>query len=136
MKPEESIQAGHGSKQDRLWEKAIVALLTTTKVEDAARSCGVSRSSMLRWLQDSAFQEAFRAARRRVLEAALSSLQEAAGAAVEALRRNLRCRKPSVEVQAGRAILDYAMRSVEMLELEERVRQQEASVNERVGNRR
>lgn len=136
MKPEESIPTGHGSKQDRLWEKAIVALLTTANVEDAARSCGVSRSSMVRWQHDSAFQEALRAARRQVFEAAVSGLQEAAGAAVEALRRNLRCRKPSVEVQAGRAILDYAMRSVEMLELEDRVRRLEASVSERAGGRR
>ena len=87
-------------------------------------------------LADARFQGVYRAARRQVLEAALSSLQEAAAAAVEALRRNLRCRKPSVEVQASRAILDYSMRSVEMLELEDRVRQLEASVSERPGGRR
>ena len=96
----------------------------------------MSKSTLCRWLQEPAFQKAFRAARRQVLEAALSSLQEAAGAAVGALKRNLGCRKASVEVQAARAILDYAMRSVEMLELEERVRQLEASVSQRTGGQR
>ena len=129
-------RTGHGEKEARTRERAIVALLTAPRLEDAARQCGASKSTLCRWLQDPAFQEAFRSARRQVLEAALSSLQEAAGAAVAALKRNLGCRKASVEVQAARAILDYAMRSVELLEMEERIRRLEASVSERAGGRR
>jgi len=129
-------RTGHGEKEARTRERAIVALLTAPRLEDAARQSGVSKSTLCRWLQEPAFQDAFRAARRRVLEAALSSLQEAAAAAVAALKRNLGCRKASVEVQAARAILDYSMRSVELLELEERVRQLEASLGHRVGGRR
>ena len=128
--------AGHGDKLTRTQERAVAALLAHSRLEDAARSCGVSKSTLCRWLQEPSFQEAFRAARRQLLEAAVSSLQEAAGAAVAALRRNLGCRKASVEVQAARAILDYTMRSVEMLELEERVRQLEASITQHAGGRR
>lgn len=117
-------------------ERAIVALMSHARLEDAAKAAGISRSTLCRMLADASFQGAYREARRQVFEAALSNLQEAAGAAVAALKRNLGCRKASVEVQAARAILDYSMRSVEMLELEERVRQLEASVSERAGGRR
>ena len=96
----------------------------------------MSKSTLCRWLHEPAFQDAFRAARRQVLEAAVSSLQGAAGAAVEALSRNLRCRKPSIEVQAARAVLDHAMRSVEFFELEDRVRQLEAAIRQQTGDRR
>ena len=126
---------GPAEKLRRSHERAIAALLSHARLEDAARAAGISRSTLCRMLADARFQGVYRAARRQVLEAALSSLQEAAAAAVEALRRNLRCRKPSVEVQASRAILDYSMRSVEMLELEDRVRRLEASLSERAGGR-
>ena len=127
---------GPAEKLTRSHERAIAALLSHARLEDAAKAAGISRSTLCRMLADARFQGAYRAARCQVLEAALSSLQEAAGAAVGALKRNLGCRKASVEVQAARAILDYAMRSVEMLELEERVRQLEASVSQRTGVRR
>ena len=117
-------------------ERAIAALLTSTRLEDAARGCGVSKSTLCRWLQEPAFQDAFRAARRQILQTAVSSLQGAAGAAVEALSRNLRCRKPSIEVQAARAVLDHAMRSVEFFELEDRVRHLEAAISQQTGGRR
>lgn len=127
---------GPADKLTRSNERAIAALLSHARLEDAAKAAGISRSTLCRMLAGPAFQEAFRTARRQVLDAAVSSLQEAAGAAVAALRRNLACRKPSVEVQSARAILDFAMRSVEMLELEERVRQLEASMSQRAGVRR
>jgi hypothetical protein len=129
-------RTGHGDKEARTRERAIAALLTSARLEDAARGCGVSKSTLCRWLQEPAFQDAFRAARRQVLEAAVSSLQGATGAAVEALSRNLRCRKPSIEVQAARAVLDHAMRSVEFFELEDRVRQLEAAISQQAGGRR
>ena len=129
-------RTGHGDKEARTRERAIAALLTSARLEDAARGCGVSKSTLCRWLQEPAFQDAFRAARRQVLEAAVSSLQGAAGAAVEALSRNLRCRKPSIEVQAARAVLDHAMRRVEFFELEDRVRQLEAAIRQQTGDRR
>lgn len=128
--------AGHGDKLTRTQERAVAALLAHSRLEDAARSCGVSKSTLCRWLQEPSFQEAFRVARHQFLDASLSSLQEAAGAAVAALKRNLGCRKASVEVQAARAILEYTMRSVAMLELEARVRAIEANEAQRTGGRR
>ena len=130
-------RTGHGEKEARTRERAIAALLTTARLEDAARECGVSKSTLCRWLQEPAFQNEFRAARSRVLEATVSRLQGAAGPAVEALVRNLTCRgKPSIEIQASRATLDNHWKSLELGELEEGVRQLEAAIKMREGGRR
>lgn len=110
-----------GEKSARSQEQAIAALLTHARLEDAARAAGVSRSTLCRMLADTAFQEAFRQARRQVLDAALSRLQAAAAPAVEALTRNLTCRKAAIEVSAARTILDQSIKSLELLELDARI---------------
>ena len=125
-----------GEKAARTQERAITALLAHSRLEDAARDAGISRSTLCRMLQGAAFQEAFRLARRQVLDAAISRLQAVTGAAVEALSRNLTCRKASIEVAAARAVLDHATRSVELFELEDRVRQLEEAIRLREGGRR
>jgi len=127
---------GHGEKLTRAHDKAIAALLTAARLEDAARACGISKSTLCRWLQEPAFQEAFRLARRQVLEAAVSRLQAVAGAAVETLARNLTCRKAAIEVQAARAVLEHATRSVEFFELEDRVRALERMLGDEAGEGR
>ena len=88
-------------------------------------------------LQERGFQTAFRLARRELLDAAIGRLQASTGEAIEALRRNLTCRgKPSIEISAARAILDNHWRSLELGELEDRVRQLEEAIKLREGGRR
>ena len=128
---------GTGDKATRTQERAIAALLAHGRLEDAARAAGMSRSTLCRMLQEPAFQAAFRNARRELLDAAIGRLQAVTGAAVEALTRNLTCRgKPSIEISAARAILDNHWRSLELGELEDRVRQLEEAIKLREGGRR
>ncbi len=82
---------------------------------------GVSESSLLRWLRDPAFRAEYRAARRAVVEQAVSGLQHATSEAVAALRRNLTCGMPTVEISAAKAVLDFAVKGVELIDLAERV---------------
>lgn len=123
---------GAGTKRERLRERAIEALLRCGSVREAAQEVGVAASTLLRWLQDSDFRQALEAARERALETAIAQLQQAAGEAVEALRRNMRCGTPTVEVQAARAVLDAIMRFGEHVELRQRVAALEGLV-ERIG---
>ena len=60
------------------------------------------------------------------MEGAIGRLQQAATEAVAALQRNLTCGTPSVEVRAATAILDQAIKAVELFDLVERVEQLEA----------
>src|SRR5712692_5861130 len=72
----------HGEKSARKHEQAIAALLAEPTLGSAARRCGVSETTLWRWLQDEEFQAAYKAARRSVVDAATTSLQQTATEAV------------------------------------------------------
>jgi hypothetical protein len=112
---------GHGDKLSRTQEKAIAALLSTRTIGEAAKVCGVNDATLWRWLQLPDFQAAYRAARRQVVERAITELQAATGEAVETLKRNLHCENPAVEIRAAQIIIEQAIKGVELIDLQERV---------------
>jgi hypothetical protein len=122
---------GHGDKLSRTQEKAIAALLSTRTIGEAAKTCGVNDATMWRWLQLPDFSAAYRAARRQVVERAVSELQAAAGEAVATLKRNLHCEQASVEIRAAQIILEQAVKGVELMDLQERVERLESLLGER-----
>ena len=113
---------------ERKQDKAILALLTEPTVEAAARAADVAPATIWRWNQQAEFRSRLRDARRAVVEGAIGRLQQAATEAVATLQRNLTCGTPSVEVRAATAILDQAIKAVELFDLVERVEQLEARV--------
>ncbi len=126
---------GHGAKSDGQREQAILALLTHPTIPEAAKACGVGEVTLWRWLQDPAFAERYRAARRQVVEGAIASLQQMATEAATTLKRNLSCGTPSVEVRAALAILEQAIKGAELLDLAERVAALEAQQGATGGER-
>jgi hypothetical protein len=89
-------------------------------------------------MSESEFKARYRASRRSVVESAIGRLQQAATQAVDALTRNLTCGIPPVEVGAAKAILDQAIKGVELVDLAERVEQleQAAAAASPTGGRR
>jgi hypothetical protein len=122
---------GHGEKQSRKEDDAILALLTEPTIDRAAQKCGVANATLWRWLQTPEFQGKYRKARRQVFEEAILRLQHTAQEAVEALKRNLTCRVPAVEVKAALGILDQAVKAAELYELQERVKALEQEVHKK-----
>jgi len=112
---------GHGEKLSRKQEAAIVALMSCPTIAEAASKVGIGEATLWRWMQRPAFQRCYRAARGRVVEAAIGTLQQATTEAVAALQRNLTSGVPSVEVQAAKAILDQSTKAIELMDLVERV---------------
>lgn len=111
---------------ERKQDRAIIALLTEPTVEAAARAADVAPATIWRWSRQPEFRAKLRDARRAVVEGAIGQLQQAATEAVDALRRNLTCGTPSVEVRAATAILDQAIKALELFDVVERVEQLEA----------
>jgi transposase-like protein len=101
--------------------KAIAALLSEDTIEEAAETAGVNPTTLHRWLKQSAFQAEYRAERRRFMERAVGALQAASTKAVEALVRNLDSGVASVEVRAASAILDRALKGIELYDIIERL---------------
>lgn len=96
-------------KLPRRWEQMLQALLAHSTVADAARSAGVSETSIWRALQNSEFLSHYRAARREVWQHAMTRLQFASTIAVETLQTIVSDDNAprAVRVSAARAILDY-----------------------------
>jgi len=102
-------------------EKALAALLVSPTIAAAAKTARVGETTLFRWLQEPAFQEAYRAARLQVLSAATMQLRQATGAAVDTLRRNLTCGNAGAEIRAAATILEMAYKSAEVEDLAARV---------------
>jgi hypothetical protein len=129
------MSGGHGEKMTRKRSEAISALLSQRTVAAAAAKIGVSESSLLRWMREPAFRAAYRRARRAIVDAAIGQVQTATAEAVEALRRNLNCGTPGVEVRAAQVLLDSAFRGVELGDLAEQVEQLESVLAKLKGER-
>ncbi|MFC1888844.1 hypothetical protein ACFL4G_03700 [Thermodesulfobacteriota bacterium] len=114
---------GHGAKFDRKKEGAIAALLEQPSIQAAAKQVGIGEVTLWRWLQEKEFQTEYREARRRVVDQAISRLQNATGEAVETLREIMldKDKPASARVTAARTILDTAIQATEIGELEGRL---------------
>ena len=99
----------------------LAALLSEPTIALAAEKVSVSESTLLRWLAEPSFRDRYRAARRQVVEQATARLQQATTEAVDALRRNLTCGVPASEIGAAKAVIDVAVKGIELVDLAERV---------------
>jgi len=105
-------------------QKAISALLMSRTYSEAARSAGVDRSTIYRWIrQDENFRTELRNARREAIGETTAHLQRLTGVAVENLGKIIACDSASAasRVSGIRTILDYAYRAVELEEIEGRL---------------
>src|SRR5262249_29173618 len=105
----------------RRQEAAIAALLSEPTVQLAADRAGVPYSTLKNWLTRPDFARAFAAARRQVVDAAVGRLSKLTSAAVETLRRNLRSEKSTEQIRAATAIMDFALRGLEVADLAQQV---------------
>src|SRR6266536_6667634 len=98
------MTARAGGKRERREDLALAALLAEPTIAQAAAKAGISESTLLRWMAEPSFRARYREARRQVVEQATACLQHAATEAVDALRRNLVCGQPAVEVSSAKAV--------------------------------
>src|SRR5437764_7896615 len=75
---------GHGAKFDRKAEEAIAALLTQSNIDAAAKSVGISATTLIAWMKVPEFQKGYRDA-RRAFQQSIARLQQATSAAATTL---------------------------------------------------
>jgi len=107
----------------RKQESAISALLSESKLDDAAASAGVNRATLWRWLKDEEFQRAYMAARREAVRQAVARLQQTSGEAVDTLRDVMKdtAATPAARVSAAKAILEMSIKAIELEDMAERL---------------
>ena len=114
---------GHGDKLSRKAEMAIAALLSHPSIPAAAKSIGLSEKSLFRWLKRRDFREAYLEARRQVIRQALSTIQTAMEEAVQTLRNVMNDPEspPASRVSSAKAVIDFALKGLELEDLEHRI---------------
>ena len=119
---------GHGEKLSRKQDQVITALVTCASITEAAAQCGLADVTLRRWLKQAPFQAAYRDARRAVVQQAITQVQRATGEAVETLRSVMQAADApaSAKVSAAKAILETAVKAVEVEDLEARISALEA----------
>jgi len=114
---------GHGTKFGRKREEAIAALLSKTRIEDAAGAVGISVRTLLRWLKIPEFAAAYREARRSVILQTIGRLQQASAAAVATLLRIMLdpATPAAVRVRAADCVLAQTFKGMENEDIDARV---------------
>lgn len=111
-------------------QKAIVALLAEPTIKQAAEAAAVGERTLHRWLSEPEFAAAYRQARREATGQAVAQLQKAAGGAAVILASIAedKANPPAARVSAARAILDYAVRAIELEDISARLEALEAQL--------
>src|SRR4029079_15222387 len=113
---------GHGEKRSRKSEQLIAALLSQPSIDAAAKIVGIGNATAWRWMKDPAFAEQYRAARREAMKQTAARLQQAAREAVDCLRQVQQTgESESARVSAARAILEQALKAVDLEDIQERL---------------
>ena len=101
---------------------AILALLTTKTLADAAKKAGVGESTLREWMAQPAFAAKLRTARGEVIDRTVTALVRVSLQAVAELERNLDPKKPpEVQVRAAKALLDQLVKVVALADLQSQV---------------
>lgn len=113
-------------------QRALVALLTSSTKEAAAKAAGIEPKTLRRYLADPEFQEEYRRAFASMVEDATRQAQQAIAPALSTLREIVEDREEATQarIQAARSTLEYALRLTEQLDILGRIQALEAAVGE------
>jgi hypothetical protein len=117
------LMSGFGEKLGRKKEAAIVALLSSRNVEEAAPAAGVTPRTLYRWQKEPEFDAAYRKARRAVVSQTNARLQQAAGAAATTILKLMvdPTVPASVRIRASECVLNHANKPIEIEDIEVRL---------------
>lgn len=104
---------GHGAKLPRKQEAAIAALITSRNIDEAAKTTGVSASTLRRWMRLSEFDREYKRARREVVSHAYARLQQNSNPAAGLLLKLMVEAKDSTKLQAAKCVLELANKALD-----------------------
>lgn len=93
--------------------RAVLALVGSGSVSEAASAASVTERSVRRWLASDGFRRVYREVSRAAAAGALSALLSAQTAAVAALRDALTAESPATRVRAARVLLEVGARALD-----------------------
>lgn len=114
--------AGKKTELNVKQQSAILALMQTTTIGQAAKKAGIGRRTLDRWLTSPSFQNAYKLAQRQVFSQSMAKLQQLTGLAVNTLESILNSNTHNrTKVTAARIILENARAAIELDDLLQRL---------------
>jgi hypothetical protein len=104
-------------------EAAIIALLSSRNIGEAAQVAGVDSRTIYRWLKEPAFDAEYRTARRTAYGQALARLHQITSAAVSTIAKIMvdQGTPASVRLRAADSVLAHVAKGIELQDVEARV---------------
>jgi hypothetical protein len=104
-------------------QRAILALLSTNTVAEAAARAKVGERTLWRWLGDPMFRVQLAGAEADMLDAATRRLLQLQGSAIETVQAIMQDgeESASVRLRAAQAVLDYLLKLRELRNVEQRL---------------
>ena len=117
-------------------ELAIQALLSNPTLKKAAAAAGISDTTLWRWLRKDNFRKAYLDARRKVVQQSLATLQQLTADAPVVLHTIMldESQNGTTRIAAAKAILDQAVKAVELEDHRERLVEIETAIREGKNN--
>ena len=124
------LMSEFGEKFGRKKEAAVMALLSSRNVEEAARVAGVNPRTLYRWMKEPEFDAAYREAKRAAFSQAIARLHQMSSAAVSTLGKIMidANASGSTRVRAADSILDHTSKAIETEDLAARVSELERTL--------
>lgn len=109
------------SELSRKQEKVLTDLLNGSTITDAAKTNGVSETTIYKWFNEENFKSEHRRLKREAFEISVSKIQHKTDKAIETLEKNLTCGNPNAEIRAAQILLDHAAKGIETMDILERL---------------
>jgi transposase-like protein len=131
------IMSGFKEKLGAKQEAAVLALLSSRNVEEAARVVGVTPKTLYRWMKEPAFDAAYREAKRAAFSQSIARLHQMTTAAVTTIGKVMldSSTPPATKVRAADSILNHTTKAIEIEDIEARVSELERAAEEAKRNR-
>ena len=113
---------------------AITQIIASSTLEEARRKARISKGTLYAWLKDEAFKIELKRQRDEIIKEALASLKNAMTKAVKELVKLINSSKPELRRWVCKDIIDYALKSIELEDIEDRLNKIEQAILER-GNK-
>ncbi|MGA2775654.1 MAG: phBC6A51 family helix-turn-helix protein [Candidatus Omnitrophota bacterium] len=96
-------------------------LICASSIEEVSRNAKVSKPTLYKWLKDEAFKAELKRQRDEVVKESLNRLKHATMKATEGLIKLIDSSRPELRRWVCKDIIDYALKSVELEDIEERL---------------
>jgi AcrR family transcriptional regulator len=112
---------------------AIQHIIASSTIEDACRKAKISKGTFYAWLKDEAFKEELKRQRDGVIKEGLDRLKMAMTKAIDGLIDLMVSPRADLRRWVYKDIIDYAFKSIEIENIEERINRIEQSLGEKNG---